>query len=249
MNIALKRKSNQKISKESQFIGYIVLGFGALAVISVMLVAANRFGGKNTNSPMVQNVTTTEQVVQTPPTPVSKPVPINNPELQNRVAQDLIKNLPQNFSSAPVQTKKPNKQELYFNRQPDLKISDIEGSWQSMVGDSTIVLTLTRGSYQMIVANPNEYSERKYSSGNFTMIEDILVFSPRHDWPKPTPPRGTDVKYTPITMAKFPVIAAMRGGKMLWQNPPSTENRVYVPRALAILTDPKQGFLVWQRTK
>lgn len=236
------------LSKESEFIGYIVLGFGVLAVIAVLLVAVNRFGGASKNVVTQNNVT---GVAQTDPLPSSvKPVtPQNNQDLQNRVAQDLLGNMKENFSTEPIEIQKKDKNQLLFDRQPNIKPSDIEGSWQANVGKKTAVLQMVNGTYQIIIADPMEYSYRKYSSGNYTMIEDIILFQPRTDWPKPKPPPGTDVQYSQITMAKFPAIAAIQKGKMLWQNPPASEKRVYVPRGLAVAKDTANGLIVWQRAK
>ena len=237
----------QKPSKESEFIGYMVLGFGVLAVIAVAMIATNRFKGESKTT----NVTTSQTEIMAKVEPKQEPEKIiqNNPDLQNRVAQDLLGNVQNNFAIGEQTYKEPDKRELYFNRQPKINIANIEGSWQAIVGKSTAVLQIGKGVYQIVMADPTQYSYRTYSSGTYKTIEDIVVFTPRADWPAPVPPANTDVQYRSITRAEFPVIVAIQGGKMLMQNPPSTEKRVYVPRALSLLSDPAQGYIAWQKVK
>ena len=243
---ARKIKPDYGVSKESRFVGYMVLGFGIVAVMSVLLIAANRFGGGGEGRAVGQPVASV--VSPTPQTPVLAVVP-NTPDLQNRVAKDLLGNLSSPFSQERGQYKEPPKDELYFKRQPDLDPAAIEGAWQAMISNSTAVLQLSKGTYQIVMADPAQYSYRQYSSGTYTVMEDLITLTPRNDWAPPSPPKGTDVVYAPITSAPFPVMAGFKSGKMLWQNPPSSETRIYVPRMLPLLQDSAQGYIVWQPVK
>lgn len=242
-------------SKESRFVGYMVLGFGILAVMSVLLIAANRFGHQGT--PAVQDAIVPPNAAIVPPqqpalaTGAAPSSPLS-PELQGRVARDLLGALPSapsSSSGASTRYKQPPKDELYFKREPDLNQKDIVGAWQSSVGNSTVVLQLGQGIYQIVMADPSQYSYRQYSSGTYEVLEDLVTLTPRTDWAPPSPPQGTDVVYNAITTAPFPVMVAMKGGAMLWQNPPSTETRIYVPRALPLLQDSGQGYIVWKPIK
>jgi Na+-transporting methylmalonyl-CoA/oxaloacetate decarboxylase gamma subunit len=246
---ARKRKPDFGASMESRFVGYMVLGFGVLAVVSVLLIAANRFGGKS-ETQTVQSATP-QPVAEDAEKKILPPAAVyqQNPALQNRVADDLLGSLPKPFSAEGKQYKKPPKSELYFDRQPNLKSESIEGAWQATISNNTAVLQISKGTYQIVMADPQQYSNRLYSSGVYKMVEDMIVLTPRMDWPAPNPPKNTDVKYSNITTAEFPVMAAVKGGNMLWQNPPSTETRLYVPRALALLPDVNQGYIVWKPIK
>ncbi len=245
---ARKIKPDYGSSKESRFVGYMVLGFGIVAVMSVLLIAANRFGGNNEQTGG-QPVATPVAVMSPTPQTLVPPATPAAPDLQNRVAKDLLGNLSSPFSQERGQYKELPKDELYFKRQPDLDSAAIEGAWQAMISNSTAVLQLSKGTYQIVMADPAQYSYRQYSSGTYTVMEDLITLTPRNDWAPPSPPKGTDIVYASITSAPFPVMAGFKSGKMLWQNPPSSETRIYVPRMLPLLQDSAQGYIVWQPVK
>ena len=228
------------VSRESRFVGYMVLGLGVVAVIAVLMIAASKFGGKQDAQPLSQTPMSAQNNVVTPNQPV------DDKNLQARVAQDLLSGM-KPVTATPV--KPVAKKELYFRREPDLNAPDIEGAWQTMISKSTAVLQMNGGTYQIVIADPKEYSRRLYSAGTYKVLEDIILLTPRLDWPAPQAPKGTDVNYAPITSAEFPVVAAIKSGKMLWQNPPSSETRIYVPRAMPLLLDVTQGYIVWQKVK
>ncbi len=232
------------VSNESEFIGYLVLGFGILAVIAVLLIAVNRFGGSE-GKPQLQQA----QSESVNPQTVQPPVTTNTKETHNRIAQDLLGGIQSPPEKPKAQTRPAAKKDLYFTRQPNLKPESIAGAWQAMIGSSTAVLQINAGTYQIVLADPKEYSRRLYSSGTYKILDDMVVLSPRMDWSAPTPPVGTDVFYQSITTAPFPVMVGMKGGRMLWQNPPSTETRVYVPRSMPLMQNHTQGFITWQRVK
>ena len=217
------------VSRESRFVGYMVLGLGVVAVIAVLMIAASKFGGKQDAQPLSQTPMSAQNNVVAPNQLV------DDKNLQARVAQDLLSGM-KPVTATPV--KPVAKKELYFRREPDLNAPDIEGAWQTMISKSTAVLQMNGGTYQIVIADPKEYSRRLYSAGTYKVLEDIILLTPRLDWPAPQAPKGTDVNYAPITSAEFPVVAAIKSGKMLWQNPPSSETRIYVPRAMPCMPIP-----------
>lgn len=142
-------------SAESKFIGYLVLGFGVIAVIAVLLLA---FMGNKPDVDVAQpsaeqasQISTSMQSKFTPPAPV-KPKP---------------------------------KVELHFKRQPDFKASQMEGNWKGTIGIYTAVLQINDGVYQVILASTQPKSPRFYSSGQYKVEEDMITFTPRVDWPQP----------------------------------------------------------------
>lgn len=168
--------------------------------------------------------------------------------MRARVAKDLSRYLnadPADTARSPDEPKR----ELNFKRQPGIRATDIVGSWQTQIGRYTAVLDVNKGAYQLILADPQDYSRRLYSSGTYSTIEDIFIFVPHLDWKPPLSPPGVEIEYDQLTSGKFPVIAAIQQGNMLWQNPPKSEKRIVVPYALSILIDGNQDYLVWQRLK
>lgn len=199
------------LSKESRFIGYLVLGFGLLAVITVIIIAVN--GKSGDQSP--QDETAAQLVQGLVDTPVSKP-------------------------PAP-------KKELVFPRSPDVDESDMQGAWQAAIGRYTSVLQFNKGVYQIIMASPDPNAVRLYSSGTYKGLEDILVLTPKLDWPQPVSPEGKKITYDMLTRAPFPVIVLFDKGKMIWQNPPQSERRVLVPYKNPLLVDDKEHYIVWSK--
>lgn len=227
---------------ESKFIGYVVLSFGILAVVAVFIVALNLRSG-----PAKQVATqNTQQVTQSDT--VKLPAPESPGSLQARVAKDLSAN----FIPDPAKTAPPPPEpvkELYFKRQPGIKPADVTGAWQTQIGRYTAVLEITASSYQLILADPTNYSSRFYSSGTYSVIEDLFTLTPHREWAAPKSPPGVTVSYISLTASPFPVMAAIQKGHMLWQNPPFTEKRVLVPNSMPIMIDGAQRYLVWQRLK
>jgi len=201
------------MSRESRFVGYMVLGFGILAVIAVVIIA---MGGRS-KAP-------SQQVAQ--------------PE-QQKLDKELM--------APPVVAKPAPKKELYFERESSFDAKKMEGDWQGTLGKYTAVLQIKNGVYQYILAQPDPMAPRRYSIGNYKVREDIIVFTPRLDWPEPKSTSGEAVKYQLITGAAFPIIAVLDGKKMLWQNPPQSETRVLVPNNSPLFLSEDINFIVWHR--
>lgn len=213
------RKSVQ--SKESRFIGYVVLGFGVLAVITVLILA---FGGR--------------QASKTAEVPEAKTETATN-------AQALIADL----NTAPATIKAREKKELYFERDADLDAGDMEGDWQAAIGRYTAVLQIRKDVFQLILATPDPASPRLYSSGTYKVLEDIVLLTPRMDWPEPATAGGKAASYSKLTRAPFPVLARFDGDKMLWQNVPTSETRVLAPYTSPLFMSEDVGVAVWTRLK
>lgn len=240
------RKKAKPPSAESRYIGYLVLGFGVLAVVAVAILALSGRKDAGTQNKTVeaqaQILTQAQKAAAQPQIAVEKPPMSAN--VATRAAQDLMQDLNGQTLAAPREQAEDG---LYFPRQPKVKRENLEGTWRGVVGRYAVALKMQGGTYQIILANPDEYSRRLYSSGEYKITEDIIEFSPRRDWPAPTPPVGTDVRYQNITSSPFPVIAAMDKGEMLWQAPPVSETRVLEMTRMPILLSEKQDFIVWQK--
>ncbi len=209
-----KRRRPPPPPKESRLIGYIVLSVGAIALISMLVIAfADR------TAPPPDNAVPAKTLV---------------PELMD-------------LSNGPPPPQPQTDEDLKLDRQPAIDLAEIEGAWQAMVGDYTGVLQLQKGSYQIILANPDPVRARLYSSGTYKTLEDILVLTPRLDWPAPTSAQGTAVTYEVFTRGAFPVLVSRSGGKMTWQNPPQSEKRVVVPFKSPVMAVGHVDTVTWQR--
>lgn len=216
---ARRRPAPPPRSAESKFIGYLVLGFGLIAVIAVLLLA---FMGNNPDTDVAQPGA--EQV------------------------QKIATNMEARFAPPPPAAPKP-KVELHFKRQPDFKASQMEGNWQATIGTFTAVLQINKNVYQVILVSANQPEmPRFYSSGSYTVQEDMIVFTPRVDWPQPVT-QNKSITYQRITRAPFSMISAFYEGKMLWQNPPPDETRVLRMANTPLFMSEKVDYVVWQKMK
>ncbi len=198
------------LSHESRFIGYVVLGFGLLAVVALIIILLSGSNERQDAARQPQRLVPEMTDTQTMPRPVPK-------------------------------------KELYFKRNPDLDAGDITGGWQTNIGKYTAAIQMEKGVYQVILAQPDPYAPRLYSSGTYKILEDIILLTPRLDWPTPAAPKGKKIGYQVLTSAPFPLIAVMEGKKMIWQNPPQSEKRVLVPYKSPLFMDEGVDYVVWQR--
>lgn len=218
---ARRRPPPSPRSSESKFIGYLVLGFGLIAVIAVLLLA---FMGKNSGSGLDVAAPTGEQT------------------------QDITTTMTRRFTppAAPAPAPKPEKV-LHFKRQPNFKAAQMEGNWKGAIGMYTAVLQINDGVYQVILAATDRPAmPRFYSSGQYAVLEDILSFTPRVDWPPPTT-NNQSISYQSITRAPFYMISAFYEGKMVWQNVPPDERRVLGFANPPLFMSESVDYVVWQK--
>lgn len=215
-NPAGRRRASPPMSRESKFIGYLVLGLGVLAVISVLIFA---FSGGNVDT---------------------------SGETDQQVAESLQKDMAAPAKMAKLKPAAP-KPELVMPRQKGIDASDLTGSWKSSLGDYVAVMQMDKGAFQIILAPMNHDLPRMYSSGSFTMIDDIAVLTPRSDWKAPPPPPGQDVEYERLTRGEYSMIVGFKDGAMVWQNIPESEKRVSAPPRSPLLLDPALDYIVWKK--
>lgn len=210
-------------SPESRFIGYLVLGFGVLAVVAVLILAFSGGGDKEERQADARVADSLAQDIVPAP---AQPAPAPKPVVQQ-----------------PIERK-----ELYFKRQPNLDAAAMEGSWQAAIGKYTVVLQMQKGSYQIVYAQPDPNSRRLYSLGTYKIVaEDMVELTPRLDWPAPTSRMGAG--YEILTRAEFPILVTFQSGRMLWQNPPQSEKRVLAPYRSPVTAAEDANYVVWQRLK
>lgn len=224
----VRRPPSKPVSRESRFIGYLVLGFGVLAVIAVLVLA---FAGNDDTAPAAPGATT---AANGPAAAPAKPV----------AAEDLALGItnPPASRSAPVT-------DLFFTRDPNFRVAGMEGDWQSAIGRYTAVLQIRKNVYQLILASPDPAAPRFYSSGTYISREDVIMLYPRNDWPPPAPPKGRAISYSKLTRAPFPVIARFDGGSMLWQNVPREEKRVMAPYRSPLFMSEDVAVATWKKLR
>jgi hypothetical protein len=224
----VRRPQRPPLSKESRFVGYLVLGFGVLAVVTVLLLAFGQKGPDVASAPQpeAENVATLTQDIQ--PVPQQTATPQSVPAV----------------SPPPVIVDTP-KPELYYARQPDVDMRAMEGAWQSMIGEYTGVLQIQNGTYQIILATQRPNAPRLYSLGTYSTIEDIVTLTPRLDWPAPASQLGAS--YEVLTRAPFSLLVGMYKGRLLWQNVPHSEDRVLTVSRSPLFLDNSVNYIVWQK--
>ncbi len=206
----------QPQSREAKFIGYIVLGFGLVAVVAVLLLA---YAGRSPDTDVV--------------VPDAK-----RAEAIGGKSTALIQ--------APKVIPQKTAYKLPFKRQPDFDKSSMDGNWQTMIGMFTSVLQMNQGVYQVILAGDDPYMPRYYSSGTYTVEEDIIKFEPQRSWPKPMTKSGGG-NYQIITTAPFNMMTSMYDGKMLWANIPPDEIRAIRIAEPPIFLSENIEYVVWTR--
>ncbi len=202
------------LSHESRFIGYLVLGLGVIAVISVLILAFS--GGVDTNEPL--------------------PDPTVTANLQSGLSKDAGK-----------VAEAGNTKALSMSRQKGIDAGDLAGGWQASIGDYVAVMQISKGLFQIIMAHPNAALPRLYSSGSYSMIDDIVVLQPRGDWKAPAVAPGSGIKYERLTRGQYPMIVGFKDGTMVWQNVPQGETRTYVPPRSPLLLNPDKDYIVWKK--
>ncbi len=216
-------------SQESRFIGYLVLGFGLLAVAAVLILA---FSGPGAN---LDVAAPDEKQVQT-------------------LAADLsaTPSLQQAAPSKPAQARVPERtppNTLVYKRQPGWSPEDIKGDWQAMIGKYTAVAQLDGSAYQIILASSDLQAARIYSSGTYIVTEDMITFTPQLHWNPPVSTPGVARGYEMLTRASFSMLGAFQQGRMLWQNVPQTEKRVYTSPTSPLFRSEPVDYVVWQKLK
>lgn len=209
------------MSRESRFVGYLVLGFGFLAILAVLIIA---LGG--------------ESDVETNATP-------RDPALAASLQTDIEKNEPEARSDTPPTPS----EKLVLDRQRNLNASKIEGSWQANIGPYVGVAQMEKGSYQVILAEPGTERARLYSSGVYRIVDDMLMFTPRLDWGAPKVPKGSNFRYQRMTAGRSSMIVGFHDGAMVWQHVPRDEQRERPHNRSAVILQGDLPYIVWKKVK
>jgi len=216
----------------------VVLGFGVLAVVTVLILA---FSGKPSEPELV------EAQLPIPSAPPVRSGPVTAPVAQERTdTRSIMEQM--GISRTPAQTQQPApKSKLVFARQKNVPAEYFIGGWQAMIGSYTAVAQLDGKVYQIILAPADPNAARTYSTGTYTVSNDLITFTPQTHWPAPNPGAGRYVAYSKLTRGEFSLLAAFQDGKMYWQNAPDTERQVYTtPKSPLFMTE-DVNYVAWQK--
>jgi hypothetical protein len=203
-------------SPESRWIGFLVLGFGLMAVIAVglLFMAQKAPPAQESPAPAVDSVS---------------PAPQATAGKQNLTD-----------SLQAIGTARKEEDETPALGKADAR--SIEGVWEARLNDGKAVIELKGGSYRLITDSNDEVSRQRYfSSGGYKVIEGgVLVLTPSADAAAPE----DDYTYNPIYLGEIPVVIGLREGRMVWLAP-GPEVRIFVPTIHPFLRLAPDGVAVW----
>jgi hypothetical protein len=212
-----KKMPRPMTPQQSQMLGYAVLGVGVIAALSVLILAFRGFGGGGD----VFNV----------PEPA--------PQVAEKLQEDISRQ-PRSAPPAPAQEPK-----LVIKRQK-INSGNVTGGWKALIGDYIAVIQMDKGAYQIILAPADPVVPRLYSSGTYSVLDDIITFRPRSDWKAPTPPAGVNIRYERLTRSDYSMIVGFKDGAMIWQNVPEDEKRISAYRS-PLLIEQDEDYIVWKK--
>lgn len=170
-------------------------------------------------------------------------VDTGGPEPDPQVTASLQQDISRQEQAVPATVAKESK--LALKRQK-ISAGSLSGGWKALIGDYMAVLQMDNGAYQVILASADPVVPRLYSSGSYTMIDDIIVLSPRSDWKAPTPPAGSSIEYERLTRGDYAMVVGFQDGAMVWQSVPSSETRVSYSRS-PLLLEQGRDYIVWKK--
>lgn len=200
----------------SRLIGYLILGVGILAVMGVLILALGRNNiVMDEREPDAKTAASLQQAMEMSP-----------------------------YTSGAGETANKEEQALVLPRVKSIRDAQVQGGWQSMIGDYVAVLQIEKGAFQIILAPVRPDFPRLYSSGTYRILDDIIVLTPRLDWKAPS---GQGIVYERLTTGSYPMIAGFQDGAMVWQNVPAGEERIYVPPRSPLLLESGKNYIVWKK--
>lgn len=204
--------------QQSQIVGYIVLGVGIIAALSVLILA---FRGMSSGDP------------------------INVPEPSPQVAESLQKDIEREPIRAATPPPAPQQPKLALKRQK-ISAGNVAGGWKALIGDHIAVIQMDKGAFQIIMAPAEPVVPRLYSSGTYTIVDDIITLRPRSDWKAPATPAGSSIRYERLTRGEYSMIVGFKDGAMIWQNVPDDEPRMSAARS-PLLLEQDDDYIVWKK--
>jgi hypothetical protein len=203
--------------------GFVVLGFGVLAVTATLLLALN---------------------MRTPAPPENGTTPAATPAEENMV--DTLNSMTQETRARAEPEPKVN---VSRERQENIKESAITGMWQTAIDGGKAVLQIENNVYRIIISFENPNLSRRYSNGTYRLIKDILVFYPNPAWGAPEVPEGApNIDYDALTQSEFPILVSRQRNNLVFMHPDDeiVPSGVYRPSDSPLLSLIETGIAVWE---
>lgn len=203
---AQKKTKPAGTSREAQWIGLLVLGFGAICVLAVgfFIFANMRSSGQDTAESAGQQ---SAQVQQT------QKEQNKNAGDADDVRAELSRSLSAIRDSGSADTKNSSK---------DAEVSEaqIRGGWETILTKNmTGIMDLSKGRYRIILANDSPSAYRFFSNGTYEVIgKNILILTPNTQAQAPK----DGFRYRPVYGQPFSVQMERKGDYMIWSRPPAS---------------------------
>lgn len=219
-------------SRESQWIGLLVLGFGALCLGAVGFFIYHSMNAAPEDIAGGQAVQQTAQVqVQ------------QQKQQQASAAKDADRRSELSKSLDGIKSrsaKEPN------SAAADMEVSEsqISGAWETILKQNmTGIMDLSNGRYRLILANDNPAVYRFFSNGTYEVDgKNILILRPD---PNSSAPQD-GFRYRPVYREPMSVKMERRGEYMIWTRPPSTYYNVINPSSHPLLRLADDNLMIWQ---
>ncbi|MEM6782075.1 MAG: hypothetical protein AAF569_09460 [Pseudomonadota bacterium] len=208
----------QQSSLQSKWIGFLVLGFGALCLGAVGFI-------------IYQSSVSTQ----------SQPV-MQTERTQNAQSDTDQRRADLNRSLSEMGSTRSQTQNAQSANQ-DFDFSQIIGAWEATLSDHLVgILQITNDGYRLILSKDNPRANRFFSTGTYQLVENnVLILNP--DLSATAPQDG--FRYRRLHNSPFSVKLEQRAEFMIWSKPSSSNSFVSNPGAHPILRLTDDGLIIW----
>ncbi len=193
-------------SREAQWIGLLVLGFGALCILAVgfFIFGHMRGGAQDGDAAVQQQLSQNNQSNALQQTKKTEP---------DDVRTELSRSLDSIRDSGAVRKKSAG-------QDAEVTEAQIRGSWETiMKKNMTGIMDLSKGRYRIILASDSAATYRFFSNGTYEVVaKNILILNPSPGAQAP----NDGFLYRQLYNQSFSVQIKRDGDYMLWSRPPAS---------------------------
>jgi hypothetical protein len=228
----------KKMSRESQWIGIVVLAFGLIAMITVGILAFSRFSGGDNNVEQALQRQQQEQAQQsarqaTPQSSVpSSQAPAAKPASRSG---DLLSSMNKMGDS--------DDKELAIDKET-IAYGDIKGAWEIGLPEHVGVVDFKGdGTYRILLEDTKNTSKRLYSNGTYELQENgVLILTPNSSMRPPV----DGYSYRAVYQGPYALQLSLQKGYMIWTAPPANLG-FYQSSVHPFLRFAPENLAVWER--